>query len=170
MHVRYGRLVFVSVVTVTLILAGCTMLDLFGKSPTQLAKDLLDIVFTASATELVYVEPDDSEMSDYASDVVDFIRGFLTFGGTATPTIQVSGVVEYKNYKFYQVSGAPDFVDKVYMINLALTYSDPATKVVATEIPMITIKNVRNRAYFFTVYLDDNEQPTLYPSPTFLSD
>ncbi len=165
MHVRYGRLVFVSVVTVTLILAGCTMLDLFGKSPTQLAKDLLDIVFTASATELVYVEPDDSEMSDYASSVVYWFRQFLKFGGTATPTkIEVTNVVEYTNYKFYQVSGAPDFVEKVYMINIALTYS--ATKV-ATEIPMITIKNVQNKAYFFTVYLD-NEQPTLYPSPTFL--
>lgn len=103
---------------------------------------------------------------NYASDVVNFVRGFLTFGGTATPTkIEVTNVVEYTNYKFYQVSGAPNFVDKVYMINIALTY--PATKV-ATEIPMITIKNVSNKAYFFTVYLDENEQPTLYPSPTFL--
>jgi len=168
MHVRYGRLVFVSVVAVTLILAGCTMLDLFGKSPTQLAKDLLDIVFTASATQLIYIPTNDATTSTlgYASGVVSFVRGFLTFGGTATPTkIEVIDVVEYTNYKFYQVSGAPNFVDKVYMINLALTYS--ATKV-ATEIPMITIKNVSNKAYFFTVYLDDNEQPTLYPSPTFL--
>jgi hypothetical protein len=145
------------------------MLDLFGKSPTQLAKDLLDIVFTASATELVYIPTDDATTTtlDYASDVVNFVRGFLTFGGTATPTkIEVTNVVEYTNYKFYQVSGAPNFVDKVYMINIALTYS--ATKV-ATEIPMITIEieNVSNKAYFFTVYLD-NEQPTLYPSPTFL--
>jgi hypothetical protein len=166
--VRYGRLVFVSVVTVTLILAGCTMLDLFGKSPTQLAKDLLDIVFTASATELVYIPTNDATTSTlgYASGVVNFVRGFLTFGGTATPTkIEVTNVVEYTNYKFYQVSGAPNFVEKVYMINLALTYS--ATKV-ATEIPMITIQNVRNRAYFFTVYLVSG-QPTLYPSPTFLS-
>ena len=164
---RYGRLVFVSVVAVTLILAGCTMLDLFGKSPTQLAKDLLVIVFTASATELVYIPTNHATTStlNYASDVVSFVRQFLTFGGTATPTIQVTNVVEYTNYKFYQVSGAPSFVDKVYMINLALTYS--ATKV-ATEIPMITIKNVRNRAYFFTVYLVSG-QPTLYPSPTFLS-
>jgi len=165
--VRYGRLVFVSVVTVTLILAGCTMLDLFGKSPTQLAKDLLGIVFTASATELVYIRTNDATTStlDYARGVVSIVRGFLTFGGTATPTkIEVTNVVEYTNYKFYQVSGAPSFVEKVYMINLALTYS--ATKV-ATEIPMITIQNVQNKAYFFTVYLD-NEQPTLYPSPTFL--
>jgi len=165
--VRYGRLVFVSVVTVTLILAGCTMLDLFGKSPTQLAKDLLDIVFTASATELVYIPTNHATTStlNYASDVVNFVRGFLRFDGTATPTkIEVTNVVEYTNYKFYQVSGAPNFVDKVYMINLALTY--PATKV-ATEIPMITIQNVRNRAYFFTVYLVSG-QPTLYPSPTFL--
>jgi len=102
---------------------------------------------------------------NYASDVVSFVRQFLTFGGTATPTIQVTNVVEYTNYKFYQVSGAPSFVDKVYMINLALTYS--ATKV-ATEIPMITIKNVSNKAYFFTVYLVSG-QPTLYPSPTSLS-
>jgi hypothetical protein len=168
MHVRYGRLVFVSVVTVTLILAGCTMLDLLGKSPTQLAKDLLDIVFTADATELVYIPTNDATTSTlgYANGVVSFVRGFLTFGGTATPTkIEVTNVVEYTNYKFYQVSGAPEFVEKVYMINLALTYS--ATKV-ATEIPMITIKNDQNKAYFFTVYLDDNEQPTLYPSPTFL--
>jgi len=164
--VRYGRLVFVSVVAVTLILAGCTMLDLFGKSPTQLAKDLLGIVFTASATELVYIPTNHATTSTlgYASGVVNFVRGFLRFGGTATPTIQVTNVVEYTNYKFYQVSGAPNFVDKVYMINLALTYS--ATKV-ATEIPMITIQNVRNRAYFFTVHLVSG-QPTLYPSPTFL--
>jgi len=101
---------------------------------------------------------------DYASGVVSFVRGFLRFGGTATPTIQVIDVVEYTNYKFYQVSGAPNFVDKVYMINLALTYS--ATKV-ATEIPMITIQNVRNRAYFFTVYLVSG-QPTPYPTPTSL--
>jgi len=168
MHVRYGRLVFVSVVAVTLILAGCTMLDLFGKSPTQLAKDLLDIVFTASATQLVYIPTNDATTSTlgYANGVVSFVRQFLTFGGTATPTkIEVTNVVEYTNYKFYQVSGAPNFVDKVYMINLALTYS--ATKV-ATEIPMITIENVQNKAYFFTVYLVSG-QPTLYPSPTFLS-
>jgi len=102
-----------------------------------------------------------------ASSVVSFVRGFLKFGGTATPTkIEVIDVVEYTNYKFYQVSGAPNFVDKVYMINLALTYS--ATRV-ATEIPMITIKNVQNKAYFFTVYLVSG-QPTLYPSRTFLSD
>ena len=167
---RYGRLVFVSVVAVTLILAGCTMLDLFGKSPTQLAKDLLDIVFTASATELVYIPTNDATDSTlgYASDVVNFVRQFLTFGGTATPTkIEVTNVVEYTNYKFYQVSGARDFVDKVYMINIAVTYPDPATKVVATEIPMITIKNEWNKAYFFTVYLVSG-QPTLYPSPTFL--
>jgi len=166
--VRYGRLVFVSVVAVTLILAGCTMLDLFGKSPTQLAKDLLGIVFTASATELVYIPTNDATTStlNYASGVVSFVRGFLRFGGTATPTkIEVTNVVEYTNYKFYQVSGAPSFVEKVYMINLALTYS--ATKV-ATEIPMITIQNVRNKAYFFTVHLVSG-QPTLYPSPTFLS-
>lgn len=165
---RYGRLVFVSVVAVTLILAGCTMLDLFGKSPTQLAKDLLDIVFTASATQLVYIPTNDATTSTlgYANGVVSFVRQFLTFGGTATPTkIEVTNVVEYTNYKFYQVSGAPNFVDKVYMINLALTYS--ATKV-ATEIPMITIENVQNKAYFFTVYLVSG-QPTLYPSPTFLS-
>jgi hypothetical protein len=168
--VRYGRLVFVSVVTVTLILAGCTMLDLFGKSPTQLAKDLLGVVFTADATELVYIPTNNATTStlNSASSVVSFVRGFLRFGGTATPTkIEVIDVVEYKNYKFYQVSGAPSFVDKVYMINLALTYSDPATKVVATEIPMITIRDVRNKAYFFTVYLVSG-QPTLYPSPTFL--
>jgi hypothetical protein len=147
------------------------MLDLFGKSPTQLAKDLLDIVFTASATELVYIPTNDATTStlDYASGVVDFVRGFLTFGGTATPTkIEVTNVVEYTNYKFYQVSGAPNFVDKVYMINIAVTYGETtqATKV-ATEIPMITIQNVQNKAYFFTVYLD-NDQPTLYPSPTSL--
>jgi hypothetical protein len=108
--VRYGRLVFVSVVTVTLILAGCTMLDLFGKSPKELAQTLLSNVFTASAAELVYIPTNDATDStlDYASGVVDFIRGFLTFGGTATPTIQVIDVVEYKNYKFYQVSGAPE--------------------------------------------------------------
>jgi hypothetical protein len=168
--VRYGRLVFVSVVAVTLILAGCTMLDLFGKSPKELAQTLLSNVFTASAAELVYIPTNDATDStlDYASGVVDFIRGFLRFGGTATPTIQVIDVVEYKNYKFYQVSGAPEFVDKVYMINLALTYGETtqATKV-ATEIPMITIRDVRNKAYFFTVYLVSG-QPTLYPSPTFL--
>jgi hypothetical protein len=169
--VRYGRLVFVSVVTVTLILAGCTMLDLFGKSPTQLAKDLLGVVFTADATELVYIPTNNATTStlNSASSVVSFVRGFLRFGGTATPTkIEVIDVVEYKNYKFYQVSGAPSFVDKVYMINLALTYGETtqATKV-ATEIPMITIRNVRNKAYFFTVYLVSG-QPTLYPSPTFL--
>jgi hypothetical protein len=46
---------------------------------------------------------------DYASSVVSFVRGFLRFGGTATPTkIEVIDVVEYKNYKFYQVSGAPE--------------------------------------------------------------
>jgi hypothetical protein len=103
------------------------------------------------------------------TSAVSFVRGFLRFGGTATPTkIEVIDVVEYKNYKFYQVSGAPSFVDKVYMINLALTYGETtqATKV-ATEIPMITIENVRNKAYFFTVYLVSG-QPTLYPSPTFL--
>jgi hypothetical protein len=106
---------------------------------------------------------------DYASSVVSFVRGFLRFGGTATPTkIEVIDVVEYKNYKFYQVSGAPSFVDKVYMINLALTYCETQPpRSVATEIPMITIKNVRNKAYFFTVYLVSG-QPTLYPSPTFL--
>jgi hypothetical protein len=143
------------------------MLDLFGKSPKELAQTLLSNVFTADATELVYIPTNDATTStlDYASDVVNFVRGFLTFGGTATPTkIEVTNVVEYTNYKFYQVSGAPNFVDKVYMINLALTYS--ATKV-ATEIPMITIQNVRNRAYFFTVHLVSG-QPTLYPSPTFL--
>ncbi|WP_448532363.1 hypothetical protein [Pseudothermotoga sp.] len=167
---RYGRLVFVSVVAVTLILAGCTMLDLFGKSPTQLAKDLLGVVFTASATELVYIPTNNatnSTLLEYASDVVNSVRQFLRFDGTATPTkIEVIDVVDYTKYKFYQVSGAPNFVDKVYMINLALTYS--ATKV-ATEIPMITIENVRNKAYFFTVYLVSG-QPTLYPSPTFLPD
>ena len=159
---RYGRLVFVSVVAVTLILAGCTMLDLFGKSPTQLAKDLLDVVFTASATQLVYIPTDDATTStlSLANGVAQFVRGFLRFGDTATPTkIEVIDVVEYTNYKFYPVSGAPNFVDKVYMINLALTY--PATKV-ATEIPMVTIKNVPNKAYFFTVYLE-GATPTVYP-------
>lgn len=135
-----------------------------------MAKDLLGVVFTASATELVYIPTNDATDSTlgYANGVVNFVRQFLTFGGTATPTkIEVTNVVEYTNYKFYQVSGAPSFVEKVYMINLALTYSDPATKVVATEIPMITIQNVQNKAYFFTVYLVSG-QPTLYPSPTFL--
>ena len=160
---RYGRLVFVSVVAVTLILAGCTMLDLFGKSPTQLAKDLLDVVFTASATELVYIPSSDATTStlDLANDIAQFVRTFLRFGDTATPTKrEVIDVVEYTNYKFYPVSGAPNFVDKVYMINLALTY--PATKV-ATEIPMVTIKNVPNKAYFFTVYLE-GATPTVYPT------
>ena len=60
-----------------------------------------------------------------ASSVVSFVRGFLKFGGTATPTkIEVIDVVEYTNYKFYQVSGAPSFVEKVYMINLAVTYGE----------------------------------------------
>ncbi|WP_448516129.1 hypothetical protein [Pseudothermotoga sp.] len=160
---RYGRLALVSVVVVTLILAGCTMLDLFGKSPTQLAQDLLGIVFTASATQLVYIPSNDATTStlDLANGVAQFVRGFLRFSDTATPTkIEVIDVVEYTNYKFYQVSGAPNFVDKVYMINLALTY--PATKV-ATELPMITIKNVPNKAYFFTVYLQ-GATPTVYPT------
>ncbi|WP_448535201.1 hypothetical protein [Pseudothermotoga sp.] len=159
---RHGRLVFVSVVAVTLILAGCTMLDLFGKSPKELAQNLLSNVFTANATELVYIPTTDATTStlSFANGVAQFVRAFLRFGDTATPTkIEVIDVVEYTNYKFYQVSGAPNFVDKVYMINLALTYS--ATKV-ATEIPMITIKNVPNKAYFFTVYLQ-GATPTVYP-------
>ncbi|KAF2958368.1 hypothetical protein AS159_01300 [Thermotoga sp. Ku-13t] len=54
-------------------------MDLFGTSPTTMAKDLISKLFTASATELVYVKPaTDTDLINFANDyVVDALREII---------------------------------------------------------------------------------------------
>lgn len=160
MKYRYVVLSMVALL-IALTLSGCA--DLFGTSPTAMAKDLISKLFTAPATELVYVKPaTDTGLINVADGIVDVLREIMTYAHTATPTLNVKAVTDYSSdakWLPYLITGKPDFVDKVYMVEIVASTS--ATSICVTW-PMITVKGVANKGFFFAVYYE-GATPTFYP-------
>lgn len=160
MKYRYVVLSMVALL-IMLTLSGC--MDLFGTSPTTMAKDLISKLFTDPATELVYVEPaTDTDLINVADIIVGGLRQIITFGYTATPTLNVKAVTDYSTdakWVPYLITGKPDFVDKVYMVEIVASSQATTTSI---TLPMITVKGVANKGFFFAVYYE-GATPTFYP-------
>lgn len=150
---------------IALILSGCA--DLFGTSPTpkDLAEALVSKLFTASSTELIYVKPaTDTGLINIANGIVLGLKVSITLYHPATPTLSVKAVTDYSaDAKLfpYLITGKPDFVDKVYMVEILASSSATSTCVTW---PMITVKGVTNKGFFSALYYEDASS-TIYPRP-----
>lgn len=159
--------VVISAVAIIFVLFGCA--DLFGPSPNQLASDLLSKVFTASATEVVYVQTEDATLTSAAVNLLDFVKALLKPAGYPTPTITVKAVVDYSAKLTYDVQNPPTFIDKVYMVEILATYGTGSSATsTASMLPMVTIKNVDKKGFFFAVYYDEASNTKYYPLYTLL--
>ncbi|MEN3008709.1 hypothetical protein [Pseudothermotoga sp.] len=163
MRYKYVAVVILTI-TIIFVLSGCT--DLFGPSPNQLASDLLSKLFTASATEVIYLVTADATLITEANRLHNIVKGSLKPSGYPTPTIAVKGVVDYST-KSYLVQNPPTFIDKVYMIEVLATYGTGSSATsTALMLPMVTIKNVAKKAFFFAVYYEGTT-PKFYPGVPF---
>lgn len=161
--------VFVAILAVAISfgLFGCA--DLFGPSPNQLASDLLSKVFTASATEVIYVQTEDATLTSGAVNLLDFVKALLKPTGYPTPTITVKAVADYSTKLNYNVQNPPTFVDKIYMIEVLAVYGTGSSATsTASMLPMVTIKNVAKKGFFFAVYYDEASDTKYYPLYTLL--
>lgn len=161
------KYVFVTilVVVISFVLFGCT--DLFGPSPNQLASDLLSKVFTASATEVVYVRTEDATLTSGAVNLLDFVKYLLKPTGYPTPTITVKTVTDYSAKLTYNIQNPPTFIEKVYMIGILAVYGTGSSATsTALMLPMVTIKNTAKKGFFFAVYYDEASETKYYPPYT----
>jgi len=172
MCVRYTQMLLIAATVAALILSGCTgLFDWFGKSPQQMAEELIGKFFTAAATELIYVKDRTSATAiNFAKSIVDGLRDGVKPAGMATPTITVVNVSEYTSYKVmiqpeigYNITPMPtavkDDVSKIYIIDLLVSYPTTPVNKQTFQIPMLIISN---KPYFFEVFLEDGT-PTYYP-------
>ncbi|KAF2958367.1 hypothetical protein AS159_01295 [Thermotoga sp. Ku-13t] len=60
----------------------------------------------------------------------------------------------------YLITGKPDFVDKVYMVEIVASSQATTTSI---TLPMITVKGVPNKGFFFAVYYEGTNL-RVYPS------
>lgn len=154
-------LIMVLAATIIFVLSGCA--NLFGPSPNQLANDLLSKLFTASATEVVYVKTMDATLTTEASELLDSVKHLLKPSGYPTPTITLKNVTDYSTKFIYLVQNPPTFVEKVYMIEVLATYGTGSSATsTALMLPMVTIKDVAKKAFFFAVYYEGTT-PKFYP-------
>ncbi|AEH51083.1 hypothetical protein [Pseudothermotoga thermarum] len=119
--------------------------------------------------QIVYVRDEDAENDDVKEAVLDISGIFaINFLSPSTATnIEVLSVTEFENLKFLPliISGKPNFVDRVFIVNMVCEFDQESTQT-SCNLPMITINNVNDKAYFFTVFVEETNGSTevkMYP-------
>ncbi len=175
---------FLGAVTL-LILISCTTSPVppsNSKTPMQLAEDLIETVLEMledppqneneafeALSQILYIPSEDAtEVKDSGIlSLASWIMQVNFLEPSTVTNIEVLSVTELEDLKFFPwiVSDKPDFVDRVFILNLFCEFDQSSTQTICS-LPMITIKNVDDKSYFLTIFAETTNGSTevkMYP-------
>lgn len=180
------------IVSGLLVLVGCTNLTPPAKTATEVAQELVDKIveilndpdfefpdpnsspteFVELALNFIYVpqtDRNDSEVFLWTEVISQFVGAHFTKPSTVT-SAKVVSTTEYDVGKpnglppyFNVLNDPPNFVEKVYTLNLKCETTDGT--ITSVTLPMITVSG-EDQGYFYTIFLKPTDSATtvrMYP-------